>query len=298
MQKCTTCPRNCNIDRNVGVGFCGADKNLKIAKIMLHQWEEPLVSGTDQTRGSGAIFFSNCNLKCIFCQNWQISNGKGNVVSVKQLAQIFKQLEDAGAYNINLVSPTHYTDQILSALDIYKPKIPIVWNTNGYENVQNINKIKDAVDVFLTDLKYKSPDLCAKFSGARDYFDFASKAILQMAKNQPNDIIKNGMIQKGLIIRHLILPNCTKDSMQILDWIKKNMGTNHILSLMSQYTPCFKATQDPTIHRKLKPIEYKQVLHYAQKLGFENGFSQDFDSNSKTFIPDFENCQITKITKF
>lgn len=294
MQKCNICPRNCNVDRKFNIGFCGADNNLKIAKVMLHQWEEPLISGTDEKRGSGAIFFSNCSLKCIYCQNWQISNGKGENFTKSQLVDIFKKLEDSGAYNINLVSPTHYTNQILSALDKYKPNIPVVWNTSGYETTQNIAKIKDYVDIYLTDLKYKNPSLSKTFSGAENYFEYASNAILEMLKNQPKNILKNNILQKGVIIRHLVLPNCTQDSIDILGWIAKKVGTNCILSIMSQYLPCYKALQSDSLNRKLKPIEYKRVLTHAQKLGFENGFIQDFSSSTCEFIPNFD-CDAKQI---
>lgn len=296
MQNCNICPRNCNVCRDQKLGFCGADNNLKIAKVMLHQWEEPLVSGNDKNRGSGAIFFSHCSLKCCFCQNWEISNGKGQIATTDDLVDIFKKLEEAGAYNINLVSPTHFTNQIIDALDKYKPNIPIVWNTSGYETVQNIQKLKDYVDIFLTDLKYKDPKLSLAFSGAKDYFDFASKALLQMIKNQPKDISKDGILQKGVIIRHLVLPNCTNDTLDILDWLAENVGTNHIISVMSQYLPCYKAKQNPLLCRKLKPIEYKRVLNRIQSLGFENGFVQDFESSCQDFIPDFETptLQISK----
>ena len=283
--KCEICPRKCKINREKQVGFCGA-KTLKIAKVMLHEWEEPIISGE---RGSGAIFFSHCSLKCLYCQNCEISSfGEGKELSVEQLAEIFKDLEKAGANNINLVSPTHYLNEIISAFKIYKPKIPIVWNTSGFETVETIKKLKNYVDIFLTDLKYFSPELSKDFSKAENYFEFASKAILQMRKNQPKDIIENGIMKKGLIVRHLVLPSCHYDSIKIFNWINKNLENETIVSLMSQYIPCHEALNNKKLNRKLKPLEYKIVLSHVEKLGFKNGYFQDFSSAQSCYIPDFK----------
>ena len=250
---------------------------------MKHFWEEPIISGTN---GSGAVFFSHCSLKCVFCQNYEISHeGKGEIITPQQLAEIFKDLEKQGAHNINLVSPTHYTNEIIQALNIYKPNIPIVWNTNGYEEVKTIKKLKDYVDIFLTDLKYFSPEFSAEFSGAPNYFEKASKAILQMRKNQPKDIIENGIMKNGVIIRHLVMPTLTADSIKILNWIKENLGTETIVSLMSQYLPYYKAKSP--INRKLKPLEYKILLKKCEEFGFFNGYFQDFASASTNYIPKF-----------
>lgn len=282
--KCELCPRKCCVNRKTTAGFCGA-KNLKVAKVMLHKWEEPIISCG---KGSGAIFFSHCSLKCVYCQNFEISHeGEGKEISVFELAEMFKNLEQQGAANINLVSPTHYTNEIIEALKIYRPKIPIVWNTSGYEEVSTIRKLKNYVDIFLTDLKYSSSKLAKNFSKAENYFEKATKAILQMRKNQPKDVIENGAMKKGVIVRHLILPNCVQNSLDVLNWIKENLGTQTYLSLMSQYTPCYKAAKP--IDRTLKPIEQKVVLSRALSLGFENGFFQDISSACKQFIPNFKN---------
>ena len=198
MNKCNICPRNCNINRALSTGFCKSTNNIKIAKVMKHFWEEPIISGEN---GSGTIFFSNCNLKCLFCQNYEISsNGVGKDISKNRLITIFKEIEKSGANNINLVSPTHYSDQIISALKEYKPSIPIIWNSNGYEKVETIQKLKNFIDIYLVDLKFFNNDLSNEICNAKNYFDFASKAILEMRKNQPTDIINNNIMKKGLII--------------------------------------------------------------------------------------------------
>lgn len=280
---CNICPRKCNVDRSSVCGYCGA-KSLKVAKVMLHKWEEPIISGTN---GSGAIFFSHCNMKCIFCQNYKISHeGRGKTISINELVEIFKSLEEQGAHNINLVTPTHYTDEIIAALKIYKPSIPIVWNSSGYEDEATIARLAPYVDIYLADLKYFSPQLSQKYSAAPNYFECATKAIKQMRANQPNDIIENGLMKKGLIIRHMILPTHQKDSIALLDWIFDNLGNDTYLSIMNQYTPCYRAC--PPVDRKLTPLEYKVVVAHAIKLGFKNGFIQDEESASCEFIPDFD----------
>ena len=286
MSKCYLCPRICGVDRDKNKGYCGSDNKLIVNKYMLHFWEEPIISGG---KGSGAIFFSNCSLKCIYCQNYEISSlGNGKICSVGELVEIIKDLERQGAENINFVSPTHYTDHILKALDIYKPNIPIVWNTSGYETPETIKKIKDYVDIYLTDFKYISPELSSRYSKAKDYFEYASKSIKQMLINQPKVVIENNMMKKGVIIRHLVLPNNIEDSKKVLDYIKDNFGNDTYISLMGQYLPYYKALNDKTINRKLKPLEYKIVMNYALKLGFKNGFFQELDSANECFIPRFE----------
>ena len=282
--KCELCPRKCGVNREENAGFCGV-KTLKVARVMLHMWEEPIIS---VGKGSGAIFFSGCNLKCLYCQNFEISHqAKGNEISPKDLAEIFKDLERRGAANINLVTPTHFAYEIVEALEIYRPKIPIVWNTSGYEEVETIKKISKYVDVYLTDLKYFSSELSKNFSNAENYFEKASKAILEMRKAQPKDVVENRIMKKGLIVRHLVLPGCVKDSIKVLDWIKENLGSETYLSLMNQYTPCYKASENELLKRKIKPLEYKVAQAHALKLGFENGFFQEPQSASKKYIPKF-----------
>lgn len=282
---CSICPRICNVDRSVSTGFCKAKNKPIISKVMLHHFEEPPISGTN---GSGAIFFASCTLKCVYCQNFEISTDcQGKEISVDTLASLFKQLEDAGAHNINLVSPTHFTEQIIEALKIYRPNIPIVWNTSGYERVETIQKLKGYVDIFLTDIKYFSSDLSKKFSLAPNYFEECSKAVLEMRKNLPDDIFEDGLMKKGIIIRHLCLPNQTRDSEKIIEWISDNLGKKTYLSLMSQYTPMGNADKFPDLNRKIKRIEYKILVNKLNSLGFENVFLQDFSSASDEFTPDF-----------
>lgn len=288
MNKCNMCPRMCNVNRLKLSGFCG-QKNLKISKVMLHKWEEPIISGCEEGRGSGAIFFSGCNLRCEYCQNYQISHlGQGEEVSVQTLATLFKQLEESGAYNINLVTPTHFTDSIIEALKIYRPQIPIVWNTSGYETIENIEKLKGYIDVFLTDLKYATKE-CGQYSQAPNYFERASQAILKMREIIPNDIVESGIMIKGLIIRHLVLPNNSNDSIKVLEWINKELGNETYLSIMSQYIPCFKAVNNPALNRPIKKIEYDRVVKKAISLNFKNVFIQEFSSADSSYIPDFNN---------
>ena len=260
---------------------------------MLHKFEEPCISGNNEyvenNPGSGAIFFCGCNLRCIYCQNHDISQAKsGKPVTINGLVDIFKQLENAGALNINLVTPTHYTKQIVEALKIYKPSIPIVWNSSGYENTEAMNELSGLVDIFLMDFKYFDNDIANKLSTAPNYPDIAKNAILKARQLIPNDEINEiGYMKKGLIVRHLVLPNMTQDSKNILEWIQKNLGQKTIVSLMSQYVPMHKAINHPQIGRKLKPIEYKTVVSYAQKLGFSNAYVQELSSSDTIYTPDF-----------
>ena len=286
--KCNLCPRNCNIDRKKQTGFCGQTQKVRISKVMLHHFEEPIISGCENDIGSGAIFFTGCNLKCVFCQNEPISHkNKGKNISIKKLAQIFKKLEKKGAYNINLVTPTHFANQIIQALQIYKPKIPIVWNSSGYENKEEIEKLKDFIDIYLVDFKYMDNELSIKYSKANNYVEKATSAIIQMKQNQPDDIIENGLMKKGVIIRHLILPTHTNDSVNCLNFIFNNLGRDSIVSLMSQYEPRYGAAAYPEINRKITPLEYKRVVSYAQKLEMNNCFVQDLSSANSKFTPKF-----------
>lgn len=284
MEICNQCPRRCNIDRDKKVGFCGVPNNIKIAKTMLHFWEEPMISGT---KGSGTIFFSGCNLKCNYCQNFKISHQLyGKYYTINQLAEIFKSLQEKGAHNINLVTPSHYVNQIIEALKIFRPNIPIVYNSSGYDSLEELEKLKDYIDIYLVDLKYYDKQLSASLSKAPDYFEVASKAILKMKEMQPKNIIKNGIMKKGVIIRHLVLPNHTDDSLKILDWIRANLPVDTLVSIMGQYTPYYKCSAD--INRPLKILEYKRVISYFNKIGLINGLQQDLSSSSTQYIPDFE----------
>ena len=285
---CNVCPRKCQINRSKQAGFCGQKEKIRISKIMFHHYEEPLISGDENSKGSGAIFFTGCNLKCAFCQNHPISHGNsGRNITIKKLIKIFKKLEKKGALNINLVTPSHFSMQIIEALKICKPNIPIVWNSNGYETKETIEKLKDFVDVFLVDLKYMDNTLSHKYSKAQDYVENATEAIKQMKQNQPNDIIENGLMKKGLIIRHLILPTHTSDSIKCLDFIHDEIGENSIVSLMSQYEPRYDAIKHPEINRKITPLEYKRVVSHALKLNMTNCFTQDLSSADSKYTPKF-----------
>ena len=286
--KCSICPRNCGIDRNLNKGFCLTNEKLKISKVMLHHYEEPIISGKESDIGSGAIFFAGCNLKCVFCQNEPISHEcLGEEKTIEELVDIIKDLERQGAYNINLVTPTHFTEQIIKALNIYKPKIPVVWNSSGYEKREEIEKLKDLVDIYLVDLKYMDNALAFRYSKANNYVENATESIKQMKKNQPKDIIENGLMKKGVIIRHLILPTHTSDSLKCLDFIAQEIGRDSIVSIMSQYEPRYNAINYPEINRKITPLEYKRVENYALKLNMKNCFVQDLSSANSKYTPKF-----------
>lgn len=283
---CNICPRKCNIDRNKQVGFCGMSDKIKIARAELHFWEEPCISGTN---GSGTIFFSGCPLKCVYCQNNEISSGGfGKEISVSRLAEIFKELEEKGAHNINLVTPTHYSEQILDALKIYRPDIPIIYNCSGYESVETLKKFRDIVDIYLTDIKYFDGEVSKKYSKAENYFEAASCAVKEMISQQPENIFdENGIMKKGVIIRHLVLPLNVTQTKKILEWIKSELPDNVIISLMSQYLPVGKAYEYKEINRRLTTREYEKALDLFDKFGFVNGFMQELSSSKEDFIPPF-----------
>ena len=292
---CNICPRNCNINRESSQGFCLNNNKIKISKVMIHKFEEPCLVGfcdcASDNPGSGAIFFSGCNLKCIYCQNYEISQVKhGKEVSIETLISLFKQLENKGVLNINLVTPTHFTNQIIEALKIYKPKVPVVWNSSGYEKAETIEKLNGLVDIFLIDFKYFSNSLAMEFSNAKDYLENVQKVLLTCKKICPFDRFdSNGHLKRGLIVRHLCLPNCTNDSKKIISWVNDNIGNQTIFSLMSQYVPMFKAFTNDKINRKLKPLEYKILVNYLNSLNFKNAYIQDFESQSTEYTPDFNN---------
>lgn len=283
---CNGCPRKCNIDRSKDVGVCGVVELPKLAKVSIHKWEEPIISGKN---GSGTVFFSGCNLKCVYCQNYKISHEHfGKYVTFKRLAEIFKELEQKGASNINLVSPSHYTHAIKKALEIYRPNIPIVYNSSGYDSLESLEELKDFIDIYLVDFKYFDENLAKELSKAPDYPEVAKNVIKKMREYQPSEEFgSDGMLKKGVIIRHLVLPNHTDDSIKILDWIKENINSPFV-SLMSQYTPMYKAILNQDIGRKLKPIEYKVVEEHMIKIGLTTGFAQELDSASDCYVPVFD----------
>ena len=258
-----------------------------VARLAPHHWEEPVLSGKN---GSGAVFFSGCTLRCLFCQNEQISaGGFGRPLTPSALAHAFRELEGQGVHNLNLVNPVHFTPEVLEALKLARPGIPVVWNSGGYERAETIRSLKGAVDIFLPDLKYVSAELAREYSGAEDYFAYASKALPEMAR-QAGDAVynKDGLLQKGMIVRHLILPGHTRESIRVLEWIKSELPDGVLVSLMCQYTPCGKAKSHPKLHRRITQREYDKVLDRMFALGLENGFVQERQSAQADFIPAFD----------
>lgn len=290
MEKCNICPRKCNIDRTIYKGYCGMDDTLVVARAALHMWEEECISGKE---GSGAVFFAGCNLRCVFCQNRNISkNGAGKTITVDRLADIFCELQKKGANNINLVTPTHYTKQIMAALDIAKDKglnIPVVYNCGGYESVDTIKKLKGYVDIFLPDFKYVDKNISKKYSNCEDYFDVAKKGLAAMYEIVGNpQFDERGMMKKGVIVRHLMLPGHVKDSKSVLKYLHETYGNNIYISIMSQYTPLVDKDKYKEIARKLYPAEYKRLVDYAIDIGIVNGFVQEGDVADESFIPEFD----------
>ena len=291
VQVCTLCPRNCNVDRTAEKrGYCGESNTLRISRAALHMWEEPCISGS---QGSGAVFFSGCNLRCVFCQNFQIANGSiGKEITVERLSQIFLELQDKKAANINLVTGSHFVPQIIEALRIAKSKglvLPIVYNTSGYETMENIKRLQGFVDIYLPDMKYCDRMIAKAFSNAPDYFEVAGKAINEMVSQVGTPIFdENGMMKKGVIVRHLILPAHTKDSCSIIQYLHDTYGDNIYLSIMNQYTPLREIVQYPELNRRVTGREYEKVINYTLELGIEHAFIQEGNTAKESFIPAFD----------
>ncbi|MBQ8227724.1 MAG: radical SAM protein [Clostridia bacterium] len=285
--KCTACPRECNINRKTDIGFCGVSDTFRIARAALHYWEEPCISGTN---GSGTVFFSGCNLKCVYCQNFELShNAFGKDITDERLSEIFDELVSLGAHNINLVNPTHYAIRLAEMLKVKKPSVPIVYNTGGFEKNETLKMLDGIVDIYLTDLKYCDDKVSLKYSKAENYFENASSAIFEMKRQQPKDIFDSeGIMQKGVIIRNLILPGNVSQSIKALDFIADNFSNETIVSLMSQYTPCGKSEEYPTINRRISKREYNTVLDHLEGLGFENAYVQELSSAKEEYIPPFD----------
>lgn len=290
--ECKICPNNCKINRKDGKnGMCNANDKVKIALASLHFFEEPCISGEN---GSGTVFFSNCNMKCKFCQNYEISQlGKGKEVTIQELANIFLDLQEKGANNINLVTPTIYVYHIIEALKIAKAKglkIPIVYNSNGYENLETLKRLEGYIDVYLPDLKYYYNEIALKYSGVKNYFEYATKAIREMYRQVGYPKLnEEGLIQKGLIIRHLVLPNQIENSKKVLEWIKQNIDERVFISIMAQYFPCHKAKEIEELNRKLTQDEYEQIEEFVYKLDIQNGYMQELGEHEEEYVPNF-NC--------
>ena len=288
-KNCTLCPRKCGVDRTLKNGFCGGGKLPKIARASLHFWEEPVISGDE---GSGTVFFSGCPLKCVFCQNHQISSGNfGQEVSIQRLSEIFLELQEQGANNINLVTASQYVPQIVEALDLVKEKlkIPVIYNSSGYETVETLRLLVDYVDIYLPDLKYMDNFLAQKYSSVDNYVDIALKSIMEMYRQVGKvEYDERGMLKKGVIVRHLVLPNHIENSIAVLEWISKNLPLDDILvSVMSQYTPFYRSCDFPEINRRLTKKEYNRVLDALYEFGIENGFCQELSSAKEEYTPSF-----------
>lgn len=281
---CSICPRHCNVDRSVNLGFCQSPDNFRVARAALHFWEEPCISGKE---GSGTVFFSGCNLKCVFCQNNEISaENKGVEISDDKLISIFENLVSQGANNINLVNPTHYTKRLAKVLGRWKSPVPIVYNSSGYEEVETLKMLDGLIDIYLPDLKYIRAEKAMRYSKAADYFEKASAALLEM-RRQVEDKFDGDIMKSGMIIRHLILPQNTNSSIAVLDFIKSNFP-NTFVSLMAQYTPCGDLSEFPEINRKITKREYEKVVNYALDNSFDKLFIQELSSADKSFIPKFD----------
>lgn len=285
---CNLCPRNCNAERlnNQGFGFCKMPENPVLARADIHRWEEPCISGE---KGTGAVFFSGCSLKCCYCQNYPISHeNKGEIITTERLVEIIKELENKSVHTIDFVNPTHFSHIIIDALNKHKPQIPIVYNSSGYDSVETLKKLEGLIDVYLPDLKYFSSEKSSQYAKCPDYFERATSAILEMYRQQPKTEFKDGIIQKGLIIRHLVLPKNIDESKSILLWIKNNLPNDTYISIMSQYTPYGNISEFKELNRKLTTAEYEKVLNYFLDLGLKNGFMQEKTSAQTDFIPDFD----------
>lgn len=287
---CNLCPRQCCVNRHKEPGYCGCSDKIKVARAALHFWEEPCISGS---RGSGTIFFSGCTLKCCYCQNYKISGECfGKEISVPRLAEIFLELQDKGAHNLNLVTPTQYVPEIKNALDMISGElyIPVVFNCGGYERVETIKSLTNYVQIFMPDLKYHDSALSLKYSGAKDYFKAASAAIKQMIDQTGElEFDENGIMQKGVIIRHLVLPGARKDSIMLLKWISENLPRDKfLLSIMSQFTPQKTTNRYKELNRRITSLEYNSVVDEAIRLGLTNGFMQEKTSAANEYTPPFD----------
>lgn len=286
---CGLCPRRCGVDRTRQTGTCGGGSQPKIARAALHFWEEPCISGS---RGSGTVFFSGCTLGCVFCQNREISRGNfGTEVSPQRLAEIFLELQEQGAHNLNLVTPMHYTTDILTALSDIKSRlhIPVVVNCGGYELAETLRLWEGYADIYLPDLKYHAPALAQRYSGAADYFDVASAGILEMHRQQPKlEWGEDGLLRRGLILRHLVLPGAWRDSMELLDWAGDALPRDSVLlSLMRQFTPTPACGDYPELNRRITTFEYEKVAGKAREMGF-SGYEQDAGSAKEAYTPHFD----------
>ena len=288
LDKCSLCPRNCKVNRNNDeLGFCKEGNKLKVARYSLHMWEEPIISGTS---GSGTIFFSGCNLNCIYCQNHEISHKhKGKEISIEEFKDICLKLQESGANNINIVTGTHFISLIRNGLLLTKKNgltIPVVYNTSGYEKVESLKLLEGLVDIYLPDLKYYDDSLAKKYSNCNDYFKYTSSAIEEMIRQVGKPVIKNGLMKKGVIVRHLLLPGHLDDSKKVIEYLSMFKDTIYV-SIMNQYTPVIKLKYE-NLNNKVTDEEYNELVDYAYDLGIRKAFIQEGDTVKESFIPDFD----------
>ena len=291
LNSCTLCPRNCKVNRNNNeLGYCGMTNQLMVARASLHYWEEPIISGE---RGSGTVFFSGCNLKCVFCQNYQISNNNfGKPISIHRLSEIFLELQEKGANNINLVTPTHFVPLIIEALKIAKAKgfnIPIVYNSSGYENVETIKLLKGYIDIYLPDFKYYDNKYANKYSKCNNYFEAVTSSLNEMIKQVGKPVFnEEGILTKGIIVRHMMIPGLLNDSKKIIHYLVDNYNDDIFISIMNQYTPTNNLTNYQEINKTVNDSEYDELINYAIDLGIKNGFMQEGETQKTSFIPEFD----------
>ncbi len=286
LDKCNLCPNKCNANRIASFGKCKVGKLPIVAKAYLHKFEEPVLTGKN---GSGTVFFSGCTLLCVFCQNYTLSHDNyGKEITPTRLSEIFRELEEKGATNINLVTATPHIYSIIEALNIYRPNIPIVYNSSGYENVETLKLLEGYIDIYLPDFKYYDNSLAFNFSGCKHYLETVIPAISEMIRQVGTPVFEDDILKKGVIIRHLVLPTHTSDSIKVMDCIKENFNDQVLVSLLGQYTPITKDNIYPELNNKITKLEYKRVLNYMQHIGLTKGFYQDLDSSSEIYIPHFD----------
>lgn len=294
--RCNLCPRNCNVVRSERRGVCRTN-DIIVSRVARHDWEEPCISGD---KGSGTVFFAGCNLHCRFCQNYDVSViPHGVAVSPRQLADVFLYVQDLGVANVNLVTPTHFSDRIAEALTLVKPRltVPVVYNTGSYEKVEALKRLDGLVDVYMPDLKFCSSEISQQLAGAPDYFEIATRAIAEMRRQQGKDVFdEQGYMLKGVLIRHLVLPSYHEDSKRILDWIA-SFDKNAFVSLMSQYFPARTDPDLPQLNRRLHRHEYESVKEYFFNVGLHNGYCQDVSSATVDYLPDFIDSEVEEILR-
>ena len=295
-ENCKLCPRNCGVNRKNNIGFCGQSDKLYAARAALHMWEEPCISGE---QGSGTVFFTGCNLRCVYCQNRQIAvGGTGFEITAKRLSEIFLKQQENGAHNINLVTPTHYVPHIIEALDMVRGKsltIPVLYNCGGYESVETLKLLRGYVDIYMPDFKYMDKTIAKKYSNAEDYPEIVKLAIEEMVLQSGGCVFdENGIMTKGVIVRHLVLPSYVQNSMQVIKYLHQTYGQKIYMSIMNQYTPMPYVSKYPEINRTVTEAEYDEVINYAVQIGVENAFVQEGTAARESFIPLFDGAGIVK----